>query len=173
MFLSTRRIDLLISFSSATWLRIAQYAPLGLVFIPATAAAYYGMPKDKNNAVAGLVNFMRNIGASVGTSVVTTVLARRDQFHQERLGSNLTPGNLEFRGAVNGMAQQLQTGGMSPHDALNHAYGRFYQNLQLQASTLSYIDTFWLLTLAAGAMFCMTFVLKGNDPRGGEKVVAH
>jgi MFS transporter, DHA2 family, multidrug resistance protein len=173
MFLSTRRIDLLISFSSATWLRIAQYAPLGLVFIPTTAAAYYGMPKDKNNAVAGLVNFMRNIGASVGTSVVTTVLARRDQFHQERLGSNLTPGNLVFRGAVNGMAQQLQNGGMSPHDALNHAYGRFYQNLQLQASTLSYIDTFWLLTLAAGAMFCMTFVLKGNDPRGGEKVVAH
>jgi DHA2 family multidrug resistance protein len=104
---------------------------------------------------------------------VTTVLARRDQFHQERLGSNLTPGNLVFRGAVNGMAQQLQNGGMSPHDALNHAYGRFYQNLQLQASTLSYIDTFWLLTLAAGAMFCMTFVLKGNDPRGGEKVVAH
>jgi len=63
MFLSTRRIDLLISFNSATLLRIAQYAPLGLVFIPTTAAAYYGMPKDKNNAVAGLVNFMRNIGA--------------------------------------------------------------------------------------------------------------
>ena len=34
------------------------------------------------------------------------------------------------------------------------------QNLELQASTLSYIDTFWLLTLAAGAMFFLTFVLK-------------
>jgi DHA2 family multidrug resistance protein len=173
MFLSTRRIDLLISFNSATVLRIAQYAPLGLVFIPTTAAAYYGMPKDKNNAVAGLVNFMRNIGASVGTSVVTTVLARRDQFHQERLGSNITAGSPVLSGTLNGLAQQLQQGGMSAHDALNGAYGRIYQNLELQASTLSYIDTFWLLTLAAGAMFFLTFVLKKNDPRGGEKVVAH
>jgi DHA2 family multidrug resistance protein len=173
MWLSTRRIDLLISFSSATWLRIAQYAPLGLVFIPTTAAAYYGMPKDKSNAVAGLVNFMRNIGASVGTSVVTTVLARRNQFHQERLGSNLTSGNLVFRSTVNGIAKQLQQRGMSGHDAMGGAYGRIYQNLQVQASTLSYIDTFWLLTIAAGAMFCLTFFLKGNDPRGGEKVVAH
>jgi DHA2 family multidrug resistance protein len=131
------------------------------------------MPKDKSNAVAGLINFMRNIGSSVGTSVVTTVLARRDQFHQERLGSNLTSDNLAVRGALNGLTHQLQQSGMSPHDAVNGAYGRLYQTLQLQASTLSYIDTFWLLTLAAGTMFCMTFVLKGNDPRGGEKIVAH
>ena len=130
MFLSTRRIDLLISFSSATWLRIAQYAPLGLVFIPTTAAAYYGMPKEKNNAIAGLVNFMRNIGASVGTSVVTTVLARRDQFHQERIGSNLTAGNPAFRSMVNGLAEQLRESGFSAHDALNHAYGQVYRTLQ-------------------------------------------
>jgi MFS transporter, DHA2 family, multidrug resistance protein len=173
MFLSTRRIDLLISFSSATWLRIAQYAPLGLVFIPTTAAAYYGMPKEKNNAIAGLVNFMRNIGASVGTSVVTTVLARRDQFHQERIGSNITAGNPAFRSTVNGLAEQLRESGFSAHDALNHAYGQVYRTLQIQASTLSYIDTFWLLTVAAGSMFCLTFFLQKNDPHGGEKVIAH
>jgi MFS transporter, DHA2 family, multidrug resistance protein len=173
MFVSTQRIDLLISFGSATWLRIAQYAPLGLVFIPTTAAAYYGMSKQKNNAIAGLVNFMRNIGASVGTSVVTTVLARRNQFHQERLGSNITPSNPVLLSTLNGLAQRLRQGGFSTHDAMNGAYGRVYQNLQLQASTLSYIDTFWLLTLAAGTMFCMTFFLRKNDPRGGEKVIAH
>ena len=147
--------------------------PLGLVFIPTTAAAYYGIPREKSNAVAGLVNFMRNIGASVGTSAVTTVLARRDQFHQERIGSNLYGGNSVFRTTIQGLTAQLQQSGMSAHDALNGAYGRVYQALLLQASTLSYIDTFWLLTLAAGAMFCLTFFLKGNDPRGGEKVIAH
>jgi DHA2 family multidrug resistance protein len=173
MYVSTQRLDLLISFSSATWLRIAQYAPLGLVFIPTTAAAYYGIAREKNNAVAGLVNFMRNIGASVGTSVVTTVLARRNQFHQERIGSHLTGDNAAVRSTINGLTHQLQQSGMSAHDAVNGAYGQIYQMLQLQASTLSYIDTFWLLTLAAGLMFCMTFVLKKNDPRGGEKVIAH
>ena len=167
------RIDLLISFSSATWLRIAQYAPLGLVFIPTTAAAYYGIAKEKNNAVAGLVNFMRNIGASVGTSAVTTILARRDQFHQERIGSHLSSDNLTFRTTIDGLRHQLQGRGMSSHDAMNGAYGQVYRSLQLQASTLSYIDTFWLLTVTAGLMFLATFALKGNDPRGGEKIVAH
>jgi DHA2 family multidrug resistance protein len=173
MYLSTQRVDLLISFQSATLLRITQYAPMGLVFIPTTAAAYYGMAKEKNNAIAGLINFMRNIGSSVGTSVVTTVLARRTQFHQVRLGSHMIPGSPAFSDTVAGLAQQLQQAGFSSADALKAAYARVYQSLQLQASTMSYIDTFWLLTVAAGAMLVMTFVLKKNDPRASEKVVAH
>src|ERR1700751_2100047 len=82
MFFSTRRVDLEISFVSATWLRIAQYVPIGFIFIPATMVAYLGIPQEKSNAVAGLVNFVRNMGSSVGTSAVTTVLARRAQGHQ-------------------------------------------------------------------------------------------
>ena len=105
------------------------------------------MPKDKNNAVAGLVNFMRNIGASVGTSVVTTMLARRDQFHQERLGSNLTSGNLVFRSTLRRSDAATAAQRHERTRRTNGAYGRLYQNLQVQASTLSYIDTFWLLTL--------------------------
>ncbi len=79
MFFSTKRIDLDISFASATWLRIAQYVPMGFIFIPATMVAYLGIPQEKSNAVAGFVNFVRNIGASVGTSAVVTILARREQ----------------------------------------------------------------------------------------------
>src|SRR6201989_3614802 len=90
MFLSTKRLDLQISAGSATWLRILQYVPLGFVFIPSSTAAYNGIPGEKNNAVAGMVNFVRNIGSSVGTSVVTTMLARRSQFHQDRLVEHAT-----------------------------------------------------------------------------------
>ncbi len=53
MFFSTRRVDLEISFVSATWLRIAQYVPMGFIFIPATMVAYLGLPQEKSNAVAG------------------------------------------------------------------------------------------------------------------------
>src|SRR5262249_37274108 len=85
MYYSSQRIDLTLSFSEATWIRILQYIPMGLIFIPANTAAYNGVPHGKNNAVAGLVNFVRNIGSSVGTSLVTTIIARRGQFHQQRL----------------------------------------------------------------------------------------
>ncbi len=54
-----------ISFTSASWLRVIQSVPTGFIFIPATMAAYIGLPQEKSNAVAGLVNFMRNIGSGV------------------------------------------------------------------------------------------------------------
>ncbi len=44
MYYSTKRIDLLISFSSATWLRIAQVSGLGFLFVPITLVSYVGMP---------------------------------------------------------------------------------------------------------------------------------
>ena len=85
MFYSTKRIDLQISFNAAMWLRIAQVIGLGFLFVPITLVAYIGIAPEKNNAVAGIVNFMRNMGSSVGTSLVTTLIARRSQFHQLRL----------------------------------------------------------------------------------------
>ena len=85
MYYSTKRIDLQISFNAAVWLRIAQVIGLGFLFVPITLVAYIGIAPEKNNAVAGIINFMRNIGSSVGTSLVTTLIARRSQFHQARL----------------------------------------------------------------------------------------
>src|ERR1051326_7065109 len=52
MFYSTLRIDLQISFSAATWLRIAQVLGLGFLFVPINLVAYIGIPAEKNNAVA-------------------------------------------------------------------------------------------------------------------------
>src|SRR5262249_52889575 len=69
MYYSTKRLDLQISFSAAAWLRIAQVLGLGFLFVPISLAAYIGIAPEKNNAVAGIINFMRNMGSSVGTSL--------------------------------------------------------------------------------------------------------
>jgi len=173
MYLSTKRIDLEISFQSATWLRILQYVPLGFIFIPSSTAAYNGIPGEKNNAVAGLVNFMRNIGSSVGTSVVTTMLARRSQFHQDRLVERANGVNPGFRAAIDGLAQQLAHGGMNWVDANKHAMARFYADLRAQSASLAYVDTYFVLAAAAGLMFLLSFTLRRNNPRAAAKPMAH
>ena len=122
MYYSTWRIDLLISFGSASWLRVAQVVGLGFLFVPITLAAYIGMPAEKSNAVAGMINFMRNIGSSVGTSMVTTLIARRSQFHQTILVSHTTPGSQNFQNLINGLAQRLVHSGLSLPDAQRRAY---------------------------------------------------
>jgi DHA2 family multidrug resistance protein len=172
MFFCTRRLDLEVSFASATWLRIAQYVPMGFIFIPATMVAYLGLPQEKSNAVAGLVNFVRNMGSSVGTSPGTTVLARRTQFHQAMLSSNTGLTNPAFRNSAASFAVQLSREGVGQPQL--QAYRRIYNTMQNQASTLAYIDTFWLLGIAAGIMFFLSFLSKKNNPgRAGSKPLAH
>jgi DHA2 family multidrug resistance protein len=167
MFYSTKRIDLQISFSAATWLRIAQVIGLGFLFVPITLVAYVGIAPEKNNAVAGIINFMRNMGSSVGTSMVTTLIARRSQFHQEILGDYVRSGNSNFQKAFAGLTQQLATFGLSAPDAQKQTYARIYQLVQLQAASLAYVDTFMVLAVGAAIMFFLAFILKKNSPGAG------
>ncbi len=171
LYLLTHWINLGVSFSSATWVRVWQFSPLGLLFIPITLAAYAGLSPDKMNAAAGVMNFMRNIGQSVGTSLVTTLLARRGQFHQTVLSEFTASGR--FDGVVHGLSAQLSRAGMSLYDAQHQALGRVYQEVQAQAATLAYVDAYWLLGLAAVVMFFCSFALKANKPGEGGNVAVH
>jgi DHA2 family multidrug resistance protein len=170
MFYSTKQIDLQISFSAATWLRITQVIGLGFLFVPITLVAYVGIAPEKNNSVAGIVNFMRNMGSSVGTSLVTTIIARRSQFHQLRLVEKARVDNPNFANSVQGLTRQF--GALGKHEALATAYARIYQSVQNQAASLAYIDTFMVLCVAAAIMFCLSFLLEKNDPGGGGVHVA-
>jgi DHA2 family multidrug resistance protein len=170
MFYSTKRIDLLISFNAAVWLRIAQVIGLGFLFVPITLVAYIGIAPEKNNAVAGIANFMRNMGSSVGTSLVTTLIARRSQLHQLRLVDKARIDNPDFVNAAQGLTQHFVNSGLARHEAQATAYAQIYRSLQAQAASLAYIDTFMVLCVGALIMFCLTFFLKKNDSSGGVRV---
>jgi len=171
MYYSTWHLDLLISFKKASTLRMVQQCGLGFLFVPITLSAYIGTAPDKSNSVSGLVNFMRNIGSSVGTSMVTTILARRAQFHQSVLSYHATNYDPAFRNQLSGLSRQFLHAGSSVPDAQVRAYGFIYQSLQAQSQTLAYIDTFMLLAIAAGFMFLLSFVVRKNDPSAGGHVV--
>ena len=170
MYYSTQRLDLSIDFRSAAWLRVAQGAGLGFLFVPITLACYIGIPPEKSNSVAGIVNFMRNIGSSVGTSMVTTLLARRAQLHQSFLAPHATNYDPSFRNELAGLSRTLVHSGLSVPDAKRQALGRIYQSLLGQSQTLAYLDTFLVLAIGAGMMFLLSFIVRRNDPSGGAGV---
>jgi DHA2 family multidrug resistance protein len=143
---------------------------LGFLFVPISLVAYIGIPPDKNNAVAGIINFMRNMGSSVGTSMVTTLIARRSQFHQEILGDYVRAGSSNFQNVANGLAEHAANSGLSAPDAQKQAYARIYQLVQAQAASLAYVDTFMVLAAASAVMFFLAFALKKNTPGGGGQV---
>jgi DHA2 family multidrug resistance protein len=171
MYYSTKDLDLQISFRSASLLRIAQVFGLGFLFVPINLAAFVAVPTEKSGSASGLINFMRNMGSSVGTSMVTTLLARRAQVRQAYLVAHVTPGQPTFAQSSAALTQRLFTAGVQAELAAKKASGMLYQSLIGQASTLAYIDTFSILAALAAIMFLLSFMLKKNQPGGGAVVM--
>jgi DHA2 family multidrug resistance protein len=166
LFFTTRLLSLDISFGTAAFIMVLQFAPLGFIFVPAITVSYFGVPQDRTDAVSGLSNFVRNIGMSVGASVVTTILSRRQQFHIARLTEHLSPG-------TPGLSMVFQAYGAGNARAQTSVLALIYRGLMGQAAALSYLDTYVVLGTAAAAMFFLSFLLKSNDPKSAEQHSAH
>jgi MFS transporter, DHA2 family, multidrug resistance protein len=160
-------ISLGISFGYAAELRAFQAVGLAFLFVPINTISYTGIPPDKNNDVSGLTNLARNIGGSVGTAVVTTMLARGQQVHQVYLAANVTPGNPTLLSRMQGTAAGLVQHGVSTADSTHGAYARIYGDLQRQASVLSYIDILRIFAISALLIAPLVFFMKRPNRGGG------
>jgi MFS transporter, DHA2 family, multidrug resistance protein len=156
-------IHLSMSLSYAAWLRFFQATGLGFMFIPIQTLSYVGVPMEANNDVSGLTNLARNMGGSVGTALVATLLARQAQRHQSYLGAHMTAGSSSYLRAMTQMSHHLVTGGLSASGANSAAMLRLYQQLQQQAAMLSYIDIIRFFAFAALCMVPLPFIMRKSS----------
>jgi DHA2 family multidrug resistance protein len=114
---------------------------------------------------------MRNIGSSVGTSMVTTLIARRAQVHQVYLVANITRGQRSYANAAAALTNHVAQAGAATNTAVNKAYALVYRTVIGQATTLAYLDTFLILSVISAVMFLLSFTLRRNE-LGGHSVMA-
>jgi DHA2 family multidrug resistance protein len=136
------------SFTYIMWVRVFQASGLAFLFIPINTISYAGVPREQNNDVSGLTNLARNIGGSVGTAFVATMLSRRQQAHESSMVRNLVPGNEAFRDRVNSLKGLFSGGGNAATGGfggkatgnVQTAQAYLYNLLHRQASMLAYMD---------------------------------
>jgi len=164
------KFNLQIDFRTVAEARVLQAVGMAFLFVPINTAAYAFLPRDKNNAASGLMNLARNIGGSVGISVVTTMLDRRTQKHLSDLAGNLSASNLSLQATLQGTARAMQAHGASAAEASQRAYALVQGTVQRQAVMLSYIDCFWFLGVSILCMIPAVFLIKKSKPGGGMAV---
>jgi len=150
-----------IDFSTAVWLRVYLSVGLAFLFVPINTVVYAGVDPSKNNAVAGIVNLSRNMGGDIGIALVTTLIARRAQIHQERIATNLFPGAQALTAKLSALAQAFEHAGMSSVQATKQAYAAVYRQLIQQAQTLAYLDTLFVFACFAALMVPLVLLTKG------------
>jgi DHA2 family multidrug resistance protein len=117
------------------------------------------------------MNLFRNIGGSGGIAMITTIMARRQQFHQEVLVSHLTPLDGDVLPTLSGMTANLVAHGASSADAAVQAVGQLYGLVQRQAAMLAVADTFWVLSLVFLGMIPLVLCLKAAPPHKGPMIM--
>jgi len=165
--LAMSRFTLEIDYRTAVWGRIVQSLGLAFLFVPISTVAFTLIPKERINYATGLFNLARNIGGSSGIATVTTLLARRAQYHQAVLVSHLTPYDPAYRDTVARVASVLVAHGSGPPDAAQGAAGVVYGTLLKQSSMLAFADAFWVMAVLFIAIIPLMFLLKKTGPARG------
>jgi len=159
-----------IDFQTAMKYRIFQCLGLAFLFVPINTISFVGVTPSQGNQVSALINLFRNLGGSVGISMLSTMLARRSQVHQNFLSAHT--GSRAFRNSVASAQALLFHAGSSLPDAARQANGELYRTVQQQATALAYVDA-----IRVGAVCCilalpLLLLAKRNLP-GGKPAMAH
>jgi MFS transporter, DHA2 family, multidrug resistance protein len=149
--------------------RMIQAAGLGFLFIPINTVAYVGVPPEKNNNASALINLARNLGGSVGIALLTTLLARRTQYHRSMLVENISAYKETYRSAVGPLQEHMLKHGGSAEQALQKAQAVLEHQLHQQAQLLSYDDCFRLLVVVFISLIPFVFLMNRPNVSGQGK----
>jgi MFS transporter, DHA2 family, multidrug resistance protein len=128
-------------------LRMLYGVGLPLVFVPIMAASFDGIDKSKTDQASAIINAARNTGGSIGVSIASNVLSHREQFHQNRLIEQVIPSSTTYQDTLQQITNYFTGHGSSLAQAHDQAIQWIGQQVQVQASFLAYMDTFWVLML--------------------------
>jgi len=161
------RFDTTVDYATVVWARIYQSVGLAFLFIPVNTIAFLGLPPGKNNDASAIINMMRNLGGSFGIAIATTVLARRQQVHQNVLVGHVTPWSPQYDSTIQALQKAYLVGTANAADALHQAQAQLYAMVQRQAAMLSYIDAFLLLAVIFTGLVPLVFLLRKPDSASG------
>jgi DHA2 family multidrug resistance protein len=165
-------LNLQIDFRTIVLLRMAQVIFIPLIFVPISTLNYVGVPREKNNQVAGLSNFARNMGGSIGTSLLTTFLARQNQTQQVNFASHTTYGSRNFEQMLSGMTAMFVSQGYDAATAAHKALAMAYLTVQRQASAVGIDNAFWMMSLIIVCLVPLPFIMRRPKP-GQSRMAAH
>jgi DHA2 family multidrug resistance protein len=157
--------DLYTDYNTFMWARIYQGLGLAFMFIPINAAAFRGISPQKSSAASAIINVSRNIGGSVGISIVTTRLAQMSQVHQSVLAAHTYDSSPIYRSVHDQLAQVFRSHGDVTAMANLKAAGRLLAMVTQQATMQAFIDDFRLLGMAMLALIPFVYVMRASTMR--------
>ncbi len=142
--------------------RILQTVGLPFLFVPASTLAFSKIPPESSSNASAIVSLMRNLGGSIGISLVTNKLIHSQQIEQSYLVQHLTTADPGYRSALATFTQTITNLGVPSTQAPTAAMGQIYQQLVTQASILAYRDAYHFVAIILVALAIIALLMPGN-----------
>jgi DHA2 family multidrug resistance protein len=163
------QVNLDLSQWSMLWPVVLSGFGAGMIFVPMATTTMASLPNEEIGNAAGLFNLLRNIGGSIGISIVNTVISRHAQIHRVEMSGHINAASTAFQQMLSGaMALTARTGG-SPLQA----YGLINGMLSQQALLRAYVDDFQYLAAVCFLCIPIVFLLRKVIARKGAVSAAH
>jgi DHA2 family multidrug resistance protein len=135
---------------------IEQGLGLGFLFVPLSTITFATLTPEFRTQGTALFSLMRNLGSSIGISVVIFLLTRNTQIMHSQLTEHITPFNEALRtGTVHRIWNMTTTLGRAALDA----------EITRQAAIIAYIDDYKFMMLIALAAMPIVFLLRKGGPQ--------
>ena len=157
--------NLQIDFETAVISRVIQGLGMPFFFVSLSFVTMAYVPKERMNNASAIFNLLRNMGGSFGVAFVTTVLARRAQFHQHRLVDHLTPYDPRLSIPFNDLKDYLSTKLGTFADQTQIAGAVIYRGLQREAASLAFNDAFFIQALLFLGLVGLLWIIR-KPPMG-------
>jgi DHA2 family multidrug resistance protein len=158
-------LNLKAGFWDYCWPQFVQGISLALLFVPLTTVTMSPIPNEGMGNATSIFNLMRNIGGSLGIAASTTLLARRQQFNFDMLGTRINPYSIQLRSDLGRIQSGFMAQGKGAIEASQLAKGAILGLVQKQALMISFINVFRLLGLIFFFALPLLFIMKGS-PKG-------
>ena len=153
------------------WANVVRALGQPFTIVPITGLAIATLARKDAGDGSALFNMFRNLGGSVGIAILSTVVTRREQFHDERIGESVTAFSLAAQGRLQSIQASFEARGFDANTAMNQAYGVVKRTMRREANIMAFNDAFLIvgISLLVGAVivwFC-------KKPSPGAAAAAH
>jgi DHA2 family multidrug resistance protein len=153
-------INLQIPFETMVRLRMVQVVFMPFIFIPISTLNYVGVPREKSNQISGISNFARNVGGSIGTSMLSTFLARESQTQSNNFSRHTDLSNPNFNQMMNGFVALFRAQGYDAVTASKKALMMMYQMTQAQAGAIGFMNAFFIMSIAVACLVPLPWIMR-------------
>lgn len=142
-------------------------AGMPFLFVPINVMAFAYVPREKTNSATGMINLTRNMGGSVGISLVTAAQSHMAQVTQSSLAGHVTSLNPIYASRLQHLQSALQVTGSSSTQAAQQAQALLYGEMLRQSAMVAYVDVFRVLAWVCVGLIPLMFFMKPIKHGGG------